>query len=79
MMRYYIIGIVILIVAIIANAVAMRLGLKTWYDFLSLLKDSGLAGFKTINVLDYIWLFIGYPLTLGFGYWIGQRIYDILF
>ncbi|WP_370391746.1 hypothetical protein [uncultured Winogradskyella sp.] len=79
MIRLYIIGLSILLTAIIANVLANYLGLKTWYDFLSLLKDSGLAGFKTINVLDYVWLFVGYPLTLGFGYWVGQQIYDILF
>ena len=79
MIRFYIIGVAILLVAIIANAAAMKLGLKTWYGFLGLMSDSGLSSFKFLNVLDYLWLFIGYPLVLGFGFWIGQKTYDIFF
>ena len=79
MIKYYIIGIAILAVAIIANGIAIKIGLKTWYSFLEILGDSGIGGFKKLTVFDFLWLFIGYPLVLGFGYWIGQKFYDLLF
>ena len=77
MIRLYIIGISILIVAILANAVAMRIGLKTWYDFLGQLSENGLAITKSLSVLDFIWLFILYPLCLGLAYWLGDKIYKL--
>ena len=77
MLRLYIIGISILIMAIIANALAIGLGFKTWYGFLNQLSDDGLAGFKYLSALDYIWLFILYPLSLGAACWLGDKIYKL--
>ncbi|WP_073082038.1 DUF7672 family protein [Winogradskyella jejuensis] len=78
MMRLYFIGISILIIAILANALAMKLGLKTWYAFIEFLTASGDREI-IISIIDYIWLFILYPLTLGCGYWLGDKLYQILF
>lgn len=78
MLRLYIIGISILIVAIIANALAMKLNLLTWYDYISVLTKSN-ASEITVRFIDYIWLFLAYPLTLGLGYWLGDKIHNILF
>lgn len=76
MLRIYIIGISILITAIIANGIIMKLGIKSWYGLIELLQAHGSSAFEKLNVLDYIWLFIAYPLTLGFGYWTGDKIYQ---
>ena len=73
MIRLYIIGLAILSIAILANGIVVKLGIKSWYDFISLLTDNGLSAFSKLSVIDYFWLFIGYPLLLGFGYWIGDK------
>ena len=39
MIRPYFIGLSILVFAILTNALANLLGVKTWYDFLNLLLD----------------------------------------
>ena len=79
MVKLYIIGISILLVAIIANAVAIKIGLKSWYDFIQLLSDIGLSAFRELNLWDYFWLFLGYPLTLELGYLLGAKLYAIFF
>ena len=79
MVKLYIIGISILLVVIIANAVAIKIGLKSWYDFIQLLSDIGLSAFRELNLWDYFWLFLGYPLTLGLGYLLGAKLYAIFF
>ena len=33
---------------------------------------------KDAGILNSIWLFIAYPLILGFGYIIGDKIYKLL-
>jgi hypothetical protein len=79
MLRIYIIGVSVLIIAIIANGIVMKLGIKSWYDFIELIQNHGSSAFGKLSVLDYVWLFVAYPLTLGFGYWIGDKIYQIIF
>ena len=79
MLKLYIIGICILIIAIIANALIVNVGLKSWYDFVNLLQDSGSEAFKKLGVLDYIWLIIAYPLILSLGYVVGSKCNEWLF
>jgi len=79
MLRIYIIGISILIIAVIANGIVMKLGIKSWYDFIELLQTHGSSAFGKLNILDYAWLFVAYPLILGFSYWIGDKIYQATF
>lgn len=71
MVRIYVIGISILIVAIIANFFAKIIGISTWYDFLNSFTDSTTSNFKFI---DYLWLFFIYPIILGLGYFLGELI-----
>ena len=78
MIRIYFIGVAILIIAIIANGLVVKLGIKSWYDFIELLTKKGAQAFK-ITLVDYFWLFIGYPFILGLGYWIGNKIYSVIF
>ena len=77
MIRLYVIGVVILVVAILANGIAMKLGLKTWYEFITLIGDNGMGSLKSLHILDYLWLFIAYPLCLGVAYWLGDQLYKL--
>jgi hypothetical protein len=79
MLRLYIIGIAILIIAILANGIIIKLGLKSWYDFIELLSKNGISAFTSLAFIDLIWLFIGYPLILGLGYWVGDKVYSFIF
>lgn len=79
MVRFYFIGIAILSVAILANGIVLKLGIKSWYGFIELISTAGLSAFKKITPIDYLWLFIGYPFVLAFGYWIGDKVYSLIF
>ena len=64
MIRYYCIGLSILIVAILANGLAQVLHVKTWYAFLNeITANQCLKG--SLKFTDFLWLFIFYPLLLG--------------
>lgn len=78
MIRIYIIGLAILIVAILANAIVVKLEIKTWYDFITLLTTEQSSAFNALTFIDYLWLFIAYPLVLGCGYWIGDKIHHLI-
>jgi len=79
MLRIYIIGIAILVIAIVANGLIVKLGLRSWYDFIDILSKNGTSALSKISVIEYLWLFIGYPLVLGLGYWLGDKIYFSIF
>ena len=65
----FLVGIIILLGAIILNALAPRLGLLTWYEFL---KNPSQA-----DTLSYLWLFILYPLGLGMIAYFITRIFNL--
>ena len=75
--RLYCIGILILLVAVIANGIAVKLQCKTWYDLIQ-----GITSEKyflnTLTLKDLIWLFLAYPILLGVGGVLGQIIYQKL-
>lgn len=79
MLKLYIIGVFILIVAIIANAIIVKIGIKSWYDFIELLSEYGKSAFSKLSILDYLWLLIGYPFILGLGYYSGLKVYLLIF
>ena len=78
MIRLYLIGITVLITAILATLFAEKIQCKTWYDFLK-----GPGSFynywSVLKFKDMLWLFIAYPLLLGFGSFVGNLIYQKLF
>ena len=74
LIKLYVIGMVILVVAILANFLATQLGLKTWYAFLEVM-NSG----QNPNLKDGLWLFVFYPLSLGGSALLGQFIWNSLF
>ena len=45
---------------------------KRVIDFFETVSEKG---FKTLKLLDLIWLFLIYPLLLCLGYIIGEKIY----
>ena len=77
MLRLYTIGFLILLIAIIANVFAGKIGLSTWYDFGSQLFRRGFVVFKEVGFFSIIWLFVLYPFVLALGYIIGDKIYDL--
>lgn len=79
MIKLYFIGLGILLVAILANALIGKIGIKSWYDFINLLIEHQMAAFGKIGILDYLWLFVGYPLILALGYLAGLKFYNIIF
>ena len=78
MIRIYFIGLFILITAIVANILAVKLQLKTWYDLLNGLANSK-SYWELITFKDSLWLFLVYPLVLGLGAVFANFIYLKLF
>ena len=75
MNRLYIIGVSILIVAILCNFIISKLGIATWYDFLNNVAKNEPNNF---SVIDYLWLFVLYPLALGSGFLLGEIISNLI-
>ena len=57
--------------AILVNAVIQFFGIMNWYDFLMSIKKRSLP--KKITWMDVVWLFIGYPLVLGYVVYLSQN------
>ena len=57
MLRIYIIGVCILMIAIIANVIIGKVGLSTWYDFGPQFFKRGFVVVKEVGLLSALWLF----------------------
>ncbi|MEE2954062.1 MAG: hypothetical protein VX347_02690 [Bacteroidota bacterium] len=79
MLRIYIIGICILLIAIVANVLVSKLDISTWYNFGPKLFSQGFLAIKEAGILNCVWLFIIYPIILACGYLIGNKLYKIIF
>ena len=79
MLRIYIIGVAILLIAIIANIIVGKLDISTWYDFGPTLSSKGFLAIKEAGLLSVLWLFIIYPIILACGYLIGDKLYKMIF
>ena len=66
-------GFFLLFFAIIINAIVQYLKIMTWYDFLMMLKNS--SNPIKIRMIDYIWLFVGYPFFLGLIIYFTSKIF----
>ena len=77
MLKIYIIGVCILMIAIIANVIIGKVGLSTWYDFGPQFFKRGFVVVKEVGLLSALWLFLFYPLVLAFGYILGDFIYKL--
>jgi hypothetical protein len=74
LIKLYITGLMILVIAILANFLATQLGLKTWYTFLE-----GINNGQSLSLKDGLWLFVFYPLSLGGSALLGHFICKGLF
>ena len=74
MIRLYIIVVLILIIAILSNFIVSKLGVATWYDFLNNIAKNEPNNY---SIIDYLWLFILYPLVLGSGFFLGDLMYNL--
>ena len=74
LIKLYVMGLMILIIAILANFLATQLGLKTWYDFLNQWGNG-----DALSLKDGLWLFVLYPLILGCSILIGNMLWKSIF
>ena len=58
MIRLYLIGLCILLIAIVANLVVGKFGLSTWYDFGPEFFKRGFPVMKEVGLLNCLWLFV---------------------
>ncbi|MBM3178135.1 MAG: hypothetical protein FJZ78_09030 [Bacteroidetes bacterium] len=72
------VGFIILIAAIGANVFTQKIGIVGWYDFLSRWSTEGGSVFSELRLLDYLWLFIGYPTFLGLAALAGDKCWQLL-
>ena len=66
-------GTFLLVCAIAVNAVIKYFNIMNWYELLNHLKNRKWP--KNIKFIDIIWLFFGYPLTLGFVVYLAQNFF----
>ena len=66
-------GFFLLFFAIIMNAIVQYLKIMNWYDFLMTLKNSSKS--TKIRLIDYVWLFVGYPFLLGLIIYYSTKIF----
>ena len=74
LIKLYVMGLMILIIAILANFLATQLSLKTWYDFLNQWGNG-----DALSLKDGLWLFVLYPLILGCSLLIGNILWKSIF
>ena len=79
MAKTYLTGFFILIAAILFNGIIARLGITGWYEFLTGLSEKGSAVVSRLRIIDWLWLFVFYPLLLGLSAVLGEKIHTILF
>ena len=71
LLEIFMLGVGVLVAALIANFLAMRLNINTWYGFVSDIGDYNLMTAITRQTpLDMIFLFLIYPLILGVPGWV---------
>jgi len=61
----YIIGVSVLVGAIFINALAGYFRIMTWYQFLNDIASKGVDYLKNVGLINYLFLFLVYPLLLG--------------
>tara|TARA_A100001015_G_C14665369_1_gene584702 strand:+ start:139 stop:381 length:243 start_codon:yes stop_codon:yes gene_type:complete len=75
MIRLYIIGLFILLIALAANALAYWIQCKSWYEFINGLMNTK-NYWNTLSLKDGLWLFLIYPFLLGLGAALGDFIHQ---
>jgi len=78
MLKLYLVGLMVLLVAILANIISAAVGLTSWYDFLRLLNSGGSKGLRKISIADWGWLLLLYPFLLGLATKLGEYLFLLL-
>lgn len=77
-LRTLLTGGVVLVAAIALNLAVQGLRIIGWYEFLIALSGEGASVFGRMRWIDPVWLFLLYPLLLGFsaraGAWLAERL-----
>lgn len=68
------IGYIILLTAILLNIVASGLNLSTWYGFVDTILNQGFSTVLNQRLASLIFLFVLYPLALGYGAFVGKKL-----
>ena len=79
MAKTYITGLIILFSAILLNGTIAKLGITGWYEFLTGLSEKGSALLPQLRIIDWLWLFLLYPLLLGGSALAGEKIHQLIF
>jgi len=78
MIKFYIDGVCILLVAILANLLASKLHLQSWYSFLNEWSEKGGSVWERLLFRDWLWLFLVYPILLGLAVPLGRLVVKML-
>lgn len=78
MIKTYISGIIILVAAILMNGTIARFGITGWYEFLTGLSEKGSGMLSQLRIIDWLWLFLFYPLLLGLAAVAGEKIHTLI-
>jgi len=78
MIKLYIDGVCILLVAILANLLASKLHLQSWYGFLTEWSEKGGSVWGRLLFRDWLWLFFAYPVMLGLSVPLGRFVVKML-
>lgn len=66
LIKIYLAGLVVLIVAILLNMLANLVGLTTWYSFLTQVSQQGFSSaVQDLTAIEMLFLILLYPLLLG--------------
>lgn len=64
--KIFIVGWIILVVAIFINYIAGKFGIATWYGFVETIEKYGIMeGMKRVGLVSALFLFVVYPFFLG--------------
>jgi len=76
LLKIYLAGLAVLIVAILLNGLANLLHLATWYSVLNSISEIGLASaLRSLKVLDFLFLLLVYPFLLGLAAYLVFRLF----
>ena len=70
-LKCFVAGWVVLVVAMLANALAAAFNLLSWYDMVKRMQQHGATAISDAGVVNLLWLFLFYPLLLGIAAWLG--------
>jgi len=66
LLKVYLAGLVVLIVAVVLNLLANVIGLATWYNFFNQVSQRGFfPALQSLKMIEILFLILLYPLLLG--------------